>query len=105
MQSQSCPCTFWKALLCLFFFASLFPARSQITVRTSQPRSMGSISYYPELGILTRSPVGDTIQATYFRTTAANREFRRGIIEFSPQVFNEPIYKAWLVVEEWSDNA
>lgn len=49
---------------------------------TLLPEALGSIRLLPEMGIFEPAPVGTTVQSNYFRTTAENREFRRGFIEF-----------------------
>jgi hypothetical protein len=51
--------------------------------QTLAPASSGTIRNLPELGIVDIAPVGADVQSTYFRTTNENREFRRGIAEFS----------------------
>ena len=46
------------------------------------PAASGTVRDLPELGILEIAPAFSDMQSTYFRTTVANREFRRGFAEF-----------------------
>jgi hypothetical protein len=52
------------------------------------------------MGILDIAPVGDAIQSTYFKTTADNREFRRGIFEFKIPEFQGTVTEARLIFAE-----
>ena len=60
----------------------------------------GTVRSMPEFGILERAPVGDDIQSTYFRTTAQNREFRRGFAEFLIPEIPGHVVSATLVIAE-----
>lgn len=42
----------------------------------------GTVEFFPEFKILRRAPVSNMIQSGYFKTTADNRQFRRGLAEF-----------------------
>jgi hypothetical protein len=64
------------------------------------PAATGTVSLLPELGLFRRAPVGDAIQSHYFRTTAVNREFRRGFLEFSIPAFSGTLESATLVLTE-----
>lgn len=69
------------------------------------PQATGTIRSFPEFGILERAPVANEIQSTYFRTTAQNREFRRGIFEFAIPAPAKAVLSAVLVLPEgggWS---
>lgn len=59
------------------------------------PAVTGTIVFWPELR-LWGMPVGDAIQSAYFRTTALNREFRRGFLEFSIPEFDGNLVSATL---------
>jgi hypothetical protein len=69
-------------------------------VITIAPSATGTIRHNPELGILDRAPVGESIQSTYFRTTEMNREFRRGFLEFAVPNISGEIVSATLVLPE-----
>lgn len=49
------------------------------------PSASGTIRFFPDFSppLLGLAPVGNAIQSTYFKTTATNREFRRGFFEFA----------------------
>jgi hypothetical protein len=64
------------------------------------PTATGTVRSLPEMEILERAPVGDTVQSTYFRTTAQNREFRRGFFEFEVPAERGSIASAVLVLTE-----
>lgn len=64
------------------------------------PAATGTISFLPELGILRPAPIGNAIQSTYRRSTALNREFRRGFLEFSIPDFDGSLESATLVLTE-----
>jgi len=59
------------------------------------PAVTGTVVFWPELQ-LWRMPVGNAIQSAYFRTTALNREFRRGFLEFSIPAFDGKLVSATL---------
>ena len=65
---------------------------------TSQ--ASGTVRHLPELNISENAPVARDIQSTYFKTTDLNREFRRGIFEFSVPEFLGEILEANLILEE-----
>ena len=78
-------------------------ARAQdpsLVTDTIVPAATGTISYSPEFGILGAAPIGNDIQSTYRRTTAVNREFRRGFLEFSIPDFGGTLDAATLVLTE-----
>ena len=59
-----------------------------------------SIRSLPEMGILDGGGVWGDLQSDYFRTTASNREFRRGFAEFSVPALGEGFRSARLVLRE-----
>ena len=63
-------------------FATLATAASA-PAQSLTPAAAGTIRKLPELGLFDLAPVGDAVQSSYFRSTTANREFRRGVAEFS----------------------
>ncbi len=74
---------------------------------TVLPIATGTVRSMPEVGILERAPVADDVQSTYFRTTAQNREFRRGFAEFSIPEIPGRVVSAVLVIAEgggWSSS-
>ncbi len=64
------------------------------------PTATGTVRYLPEMGLLERAPVADSVQSTYFRTTLQNREFRRGFFEFDVPAGRGSIASAVLVLTE-----
>lgn len=69
------------------------------SAQTIDPGAAGTIRRLPELGIFESLGSGaDRIQSSYFRTTDVNREFRRGIAEFS--IPSGTILAATLVLSE-----
>jgi hypothetical protein len=60
----------------------------------------GSIRRFPELGITDGGGIDGDLQSTYFRTTATNREFRRGFAEFEIPRFPGRLLRATLVLRE-----
>jgi hypothetical protein len=47
-----------------------------------RPLAQGTIQSIPRLGVFGVAPVGGEVQSSYFRSNAANEEFRKGIAEF-----------------------
>lgn len=47
------------------------------------PRASGTVRIFPELGIFEIAPTSTDMQSSYFRTTAANREFDRPTSAFA----------------------
>lgn len=88
-------------LICAVITLAVFRTSAEIRVSTLQPQATGTISFHPELGLLTRAPIGNSIQSTYFQATPSNREFRRGFLEFPPAVMEGRLHKAWLILQEW----
>ncbi len=64
------------------------------------PDAAGTVRYEPERNVLEPAPVGSTIQSSYFRTAPANREFRRGFVEFAIPAFPGPVEEAMLVIQD-----
>ncbi len=64
------------------------------------PAATGTISFSPEFGLLRPAPIGNAIQSTYRRSTAVNREFRRGFLEFSIPDFSGTLESATLELTE-----
>lgn len=64
------------------------------------PAASGTLRYFPELGILDRAPIGDDVVSDFFKTTAENREFRRGFLEFDIPDYPYEIVEATLVLVE-----
>lgn len=76
-------------------------AQSSLVTTTIFSEATGTVEFFPELGILRRAPVGNGIQSFYFRTTAVNRQFRRGFLEFAIPDFDGTLESATLVLTEW----
>ena len=74
-------------------------ARSGTAVVTLLPAAIASVRQLPEMGILEGGGVDGDAQSSYFRTTASNREFRRGFAEFVIPAFPE-IFGATLALRE-----
>jgi len=64
------------------------------------PVATGTIRRFPELGITDGGGIDGDLQSTYFRTTATNREFRRGFAEFEIPRFPGKLLRATLVLRE-----
>jgi hypothetical protein len=62
------------------------------------PVATGTVAFSPEFGLLQKAPVGSDIQSTYFRTTALNRQFRRGFLEFVIPDFDGDLVSATLLL-------
>jgi hypothetical protein len=75
------------------------PPRPIFVTNTILPEVTGTIAFWPELG-LWGMPVGNDVQSYYFRTTAVNREFRRGFLEFSIPEFSNTVASATLLLTE-----
>jgi hypothetical protein len=75
------------------------PAPPDRAVTFIVPRASGTVRTLPELGILEIAPVSTDMQSSYFRTTAANREFRRGFAEFLVPNFRD-VFSARIVLRE-----
>jgi hypothetical protein len=75
------------------------PPRPSLVTNTILPEATGTIAFWPELG-LWETPVGNDVQSGYFRTTAENREFRRGFLEFSIPDFQGLLTSATLLLTE-----
>jgi len=79
--------------------ATLEPADPVGAVTFIVPEGSGTIRNLPELGILDIAPVSFDMQSDYFRTTNANREFRRGFAEFAIPSFRD-VFSARIVLRE-----
>jgi hypothetical protein len=62
------------------------------------PVATGTVAFSPEFGVLQNAPVGSDIQSTYFRTTALNRQFRRGFLAFVIPDFDGTLVSATLLL-------
>ena len=63
------------------------------------PEAIASIRHLPEMGILEGGGGDGDAQSSYFRTTDANREFRRGFAEFVIPRFKD-VFSARIVLRE-----
>ena len=68
------------------------------TSMTIMPQQTGYARHFPELGVRDASP-GSGVQSRYRKTTAVNREFRRGLFEFALPEIQKPIVNAILIYE------
>ena len=64
------------------------------------PAATGAIADMPEMGIRVLAPTGEDMQSSYFRTTQANREFRRGFAEFRIPIAAREVVHATLILGE-----
>jgi hypothetical protein len=71
----------------------------QDTSLTITPQQAGHARLFPELGVSYANP-DSGIQSIYSKTTADNREFRRGLFEFALPEFQKPIVKACLAYQD-----
>ncbi len=67
---------------------------------TVPAEASGTVRHLPELGVLEVAPVGDLIISSYFKTTAMNREFRRGFLEMPLPELPQPLAQANLILFE-----
>jgi hypothetical protein len=63
------------------------------------PTAAGTVGRWPDLGVPDTVRPG-TLQATYFRTTEENREFRRAFLEFEIPAVPRGITKATLLISQ-----
>lgn len=75
------------------------PAPPVHAVTFIRPEAIASIRKFPELGIVDGGGVDGDAQSYYFRTTDANREFRRGFAEFAIPEFQN-VFSARIVLRE-----
>lgn len=75
------------------------PSSSARAVTFFGPEAIASVRKLPELGIFEGGGVDGDAQSTYFRTTDANREFRRGFAEFAIPGFRD-VFSARIVLRE-----
>ncbi|HEY2953995.1 MAG TPA: hypothetical protein VGK89_01955 [Candidatus Eisenbacteria bacterium] len=64
------------------------------------PKAMASIRRMPEMGVLDGGGIRGDMISDYFRTTGANRQFRRGFAEFAIPEFSEGFFGARVVLRE-----
>jgi len=70
-------------------------------VTTLLPEASGTVKFWPELGVwVVNSGHSGDAQSGYFRTTAENREFRRGFLEFSIPDFSGTLVSATLLLAD-----
>ncbi len=90
-----------RAKLFLGFLVVTLVTATSAVAQPLRPTAAVTIRNMPEMGIfelIGQDQRGDGVQSSYFRTTTQNREFRRGIAEFSiPSV---TILSATLVLAE-----
>lgn len=90
-----------RTLLVLAWAFVAVATAADAAAQTLDPAAAGTIRSFPELGIfdVVGAPGADFVSSTYFRTSDVNREFRRGIVEFS--VPSATILSATLVLAEF----
>ena len=64
------------------------------------PVATGTVEHFLEFDILRRAPVANNAHSSYSRTTAENRRFRRGFIEFDLSGIDGTIDRAVLILRE-----
>jgi hypothetical protein len=75
-------------------------ARNRRSAIAVFPVASSFIRRLPELGIMDGGGIDGDMQSTYFRTTATNREFRRGFAEFEIPRFPGRLLRATLILRE-----
>jgi len=77
------------------------PPRPLFETNTLLPEVSGTVKFWPELEVwVVNSGHSGDAQSGYFRTTAENREFRRGFLEFSIPEFSNTVASATLLLTE-----
>lgn len=100
-------------LIHLIAFLALFTSCSKDTPTQDQtpiarardtivvlPAATATIRWFPEMDSIGLPPFGDDIQASYFRTTATNREIRRGFAEFNLPTISDSLISAVLTFKD-----
>ena len=82
------------------------PTQDQTSITPTQdtivilPVETATIRWFPETDTIELPSLGDDIQASYFRTTATNREIRRGFAEFNLPVISDSLISAVLIFKD-----